>query len=249
MTNEALFLNTKKALAAALKEAMEKKPLSKVTVSELSTVCKINRKTFYYHFRDLYDLLKWMLEQETIEVIKNFDFIVNTEEAIRGEKHMIRNKKESLASAIVSIVLGVLLILLKNNVISIALTVFGVCLLISAILDFTHKMTNFGIIKAVVGACVLIFGWVFVNVALYLLAAAIIMIGLLQIVNLHKFVPVNFTATQKILMYVKPVATVIAGGCLLFNQGGTIAWVFILTGVLLVIEGVLELVLPNENGG
>ena len=57
MTNEEISLNTKKEFAAALKHAMEKKTLSKITVSELITECNVNRKTFYYHFKDIYDLL------------------------------------------------------------------------------------------------------------------------------------------------------------------------------------------------
>lgn len=83
MTNEEMSLKTKHSLAEALKNIMRTKKLSKITVSELITACNINRKTFYYHFQDIYDLLKWMLEQEAIEVVKNFDLIVNTEDAIR----------------------------------------------------------------------------------------------------------------------------------------------------------------------
>lgn len=83
MTNKELSLKTKSSLAAALKSSLEKKPLSKITVTELVSACKINRKTFYYHFDDIYALFKWMLEQEALEVIKNFDLIVNAEEAIR----------------------------------------------------------------------------------------------------------------------------------------------------------------------
>ena len=58
MKHEVTSLNTKKALAAALKELMTKKPLSKITVSDIISVCGVNRKTFYYHFQDIYDLLK-----------------------------------------------------------------------------------------------------------------------------------------------------------------------------------------------
>lgn len=81
MTNKELSFRTKQTLAEALKRAMVKKTLSKITVSELITDCNINRKTFYYHFQDIYALLKWTLEQEAIEVVKNFDLTVNTEEA------------------------------------------------------------------------------------------------------------------------------------------------------------------------
>lgn len=83
MKNEEISLLTKQKLALSLKRAMEKKPLSKVTVSELIKDCNINRNTFYYHFTDIYDLLKWMLEQEAIDVVKKIDLLIDTEEAIR----------------------------------------------------------------------------------------------------------------------------------------------------------------------
>lgn len=81
MKHEEISLNTKKALAEALKQAMKKKPFQKITVSELIAECHVNRKTFYYHFEDIYALLKWMFEQEAIEVVKHFDLLVDNEEA------------------------------------------------------------------------------------------------------------------------------------------------------------------------
>lgn len=82
MKHKEATLQTKTALAASLKKFMEKKPLGKITVSEIITDCNVNRKTFYYHFEDIYALLKWMLEQEAIEVVKNFDFLIDYEDAI-----------------------------------------------------------------------------------------------------------------------------------------------------------------------
>lgn len=105
MKNEEISLKTKQALTTALKKAMEKKPLSKVTVSELIKECNINRNTFYYHFANIYDLLKWMLEQEAIEVVKKIDLLVNIEEAIRfvmdyveENKHIINCAYDSMGS-------------------------------------------------------------------------------------------------------------------------------------------------------
>ncbi len=82
MKHEEISLNTKKALAEALKAAMQKKPFQKISVSELVQATNMNRKTFYYHFEDIYALLKWMLEEEAIDVIKHFDLLVDYEEAI-----------------------------------------------------------------------------------------------------------------------------------------------------------------------
>ena len=50
---------TKSLLAASLKELMEIKPVEKISIRELTEKCQFNRQTFYYHFEDIYDLLKW----------------------------------------------------------------------------------------------------------------------------------------------------------------------------------------------
>ena len=82
MKHEEISLNTKKALSDALKEAMKTKEFQKITVSELIQACNVNRKTFYYHFEDIYALLKWTFEEEAIEVVKHFNLLVDYEEAI-----------------------------------------------------------------------------------------------------------------------------------------------------------------------
>lgn len=82
MRHEITSLNTKKALAVSLKKLMQKKSFSKITVSEIISDCGVNRKTFYYHFDDIYALLKWMFENEAIEVVNKLNLCVNYEEAI-----------------------------------------------------------------------------------------------------------------------------------------------------------------------
>lgn len=55
---------TKKALAQALKECMKTKPLDKVSIGEICEKCGLNRKSFYYHFQDKYELVNWIYEME-----------------------------------------------------------------------------------------------------------------------------------------------------------------------------------------
>lgn len=99
MTNAELSLNTKRALATALKKIMETKTLSKITVSELIRECNVNRKTFYYHFEDIYALLKWMLEQEAFEVVKNFNWVDSTEDAFRFVMNYVDENKHIINCA------------------------------------------------------------------------------------------------------------------------------------------------------
>lgn len=50
---------TKSALEESLKRLLLKKPLDKITISDLTADCGISRMTFYYHFKDIYDLVEW----------------------------------------------------------------------------------------------------------------------------------------------------------------------------------------------
>lgn len=60
---------TKRALASSLKELMEEKPLSKITVKDVAERCGVNRHTFYYHFKDMYDLIEWIYTVETEKLV------------------------------------------------------------------------------------------------------------------------------------------------------------------------------------
>lgn len=51
---------TKNALAASMKKLMRQRPFEKISVSDICNDCGINRKSFYYHFQDKYDLVNWI---------------------------------------------------------------------------------------------------------------------------------------------------------------------------------------------
>ena len=153
------------------------------------------------------------------------------------------NQKENVASALGSILLGILLIVMKGKIITAAITLLAVFVIVGAIMDFVAGLVNYGIVKLVAGICILVFGWVFASLAFYILAAGIILMGLLQISSIKKTMPVNLTVGERF----QPGLMVVAGACLLFNQSGTIAWAFIATGVLLVINGIMTLVGANKT--
>ena len=49
---------TKIAIAYGLKELVKTKALNKITISDITEKCGINRQTFYYHFADMMDLIE-----------------------------------------------------------------------------------------------------------------------------------------------------------------------------------------------
>ena len=61
---------TKRALEASLKSLLLQKPLSKITVTDITEDCGINRMTFYYHFKDIYDLIEWSLLEDAKKALE-----------------------------------------------------------------------------------------------------------------------------------------------------------------------------------
>ena len=64
-------MKTDYRLALALKEMLAKMPLDSISVTSLSERCGISRKTFYYHFHDIYDLLTLLFLNEKVEGIQS----------------------------------------------------------------------------------------------------------------------------------------------------------------------------------
>lgn len=61
---------TKKALADSMKILMEKEEFSKISVADICNQCGMNRKSFYYHFKDKYDLVNWIFDVEFLAILE-----------------------------------------------------------------------------------------------------------------------------------------------------------------------------------
>lgn len=55
---------TKLALEASLKKLLLNKPIDKITINDLTGECGISRMSFYYHFKDIYDLVEWVCVED-----------------------------------------------------------------------------------------------------------------------------------------------------------------------------------------
>ena len=54
----------KAAIAEAVVRLLTERNVRKLTVKDIVEECHITRQTFYYHFEDIPQLFRWMLEQE-----------------------------------------------------------------------------------------------------------------------------------------------------------------------------------------
>lgn len=55
---------TKLALEASLKRLLLHKKIDKITIQDLTADCGISRMSFYYHFKDIYDLVEWVCVED-----------------------------------------------------------------------------------------------------------------------------------------------------------------------------------------
>ena len=65
---------TKRALVQALKKRMETQNFEKISISEICADCGLSRKSFYYHFKDKYELINWIYDTEFMEQALKTEF-------------------------------------------------------------------------------------------------------------------------------------------------------------------------------
>lgn len=85
---------TKKALSKALMEMLNDKPFDKIKVQDLTSMCGLTRNTFYYHFKDIYDLLSYTFVYEFSKLEKQYNENKNWEGGLeQGLKFIYHNRR------------------------------------------------------------------------------------------------------------------------------------------------------------
>lgn len=89
---------TKRALEASLKKMLLQKPIDKITINDITEDCGISRMTFYYHFKDIYDLVEWCCMEDAAKALDGKKTHSNWQEgflqifeAVRENKPFIMN--------------------------------------------------------------------------------------------------------------------------------------------------------------
>lgn len=89
---------TKNALANALKQLMRTKPFAKVYVGDIVSLCGVNRQTFYYHFKDKFDLARWIFETETAQFLNDVSSLEEWQHGLCGLcRYLQENKRYYLS--------------------------------------------------------------------------------------------------------------------------------------------------------
>ena len=162
-------------------------------------------------------------------------------------------KTSAIISALMTLGLGVLFVLLKSRVVDVAITVIGVVLLVVGIIDLIGKHIVAGVIKTALGVAVLSFGLgaLIKNLALLILGIVLLIYGILELVKrlLALIKRGGKRIWAKVLGIVESALWVVGAIFLLTNTGTAVDWVIIAVGVLFIIDGVIGLVaaLASKN--
>ena len=76
--------NTKQVIGDTFREMLQTIPLNKLTVSDIAQRCGVSRMTFYYYFEDIYDLIRWICQEEGSRVIGSCLHYENWAESLRA---------------------------------------------------------------------------------------------------------------------------------------------------------------------
>lgn len=85
---------TKNLIKKEFVKLLEEKSFNSITISMLSERCEINRNTFYYHYDDIYTLVKEILSDEIKKVNQEFNTSFSWEKSlIIASSFLLENKK------------------------------------------------------------------------------------------------------------------------------------------------------------
>ena len=86
---------TKRALEASLKKLLLQKPLNKITINDITEDCGVNRMTFYYHFKDIYDRVEWSCLEDARKALEAGAVCIVTERplGLPGEVQVASGRK------------------------------------------------------------------------------------------------------------------------------------------------------------
>ena len=147
---------------------------------------------------------------------------------------MSKKIDSNLFSAILYILIGVLLVIFRSRTIGLAMTIVGLVFIVSGILELVKKNFAGGAVSLIIGAAVLVLGWLAAAVVLLVLGLLIALKGVVALINELKKKQVS------VLGILFPTLTVIVGLGIAF--GNALDLIIVICGIILALDGVLGLI-------
>ena len=147
---------------------------------------------------------------------------------------MAKKRNNELISALLYIILGVLLVVFKSQTLGWAMTIAGIFFVISGALDLIRQNYAGGAVSLIIGIAILVLGWLAVEIVLLVLGILIAFKGIVALLAIFK------RKHNNALDVLFPVLTIAAGLMLAFGNN-SLDIMIVITGVLLIIDGILGL--------
>ena len=77
----------------AEKDCCFKRPLNKITINDITEDCGVNRMTFYYHFKDIYDLVDWIMVEDAAKALEGRQSFENWTDAFLDILRQVQDNK------------------------------------------------------------------------------------------------------------------------------------------------------------
>lgn len=148
------------------------------------------------------------------------------------------NKSEKVISSVFTIALGVLLIVMKDEMLSVFMTILGVALIVIGFIELLQKNVPPAVFKIVFGGLIILFGWTIVTAVVYITAALVLIVGILALYDCLRYKLKCAQGLELIRALAMPAVCILIGVILFFNKW---EWIFVLAGILTVLEGGLIL--------
>ena len=150
-------------------------------------------------------------------------------------------KSEKIILAVFVMFIGVVLVAIKGKFIGILATVVGGGLIVLAVVDILQGGVPPALVKAVSGALVILCGWVAVRAVIYVIAAALLIVGALLLYDKIKRGVKCSLVWQIACEYAVPSLCAIIGFLLFFHSVEWMNVIFVISGILTLLEGGLIL--------
>ena len=105
---------TKEIIARTFTELLDEKPMSKITVKDIVEHCGVNRNTFYYHFRDIPDVVEFILKKKWDEILEAPQERTSITECVEEMAALIRENRKIMLNVYRSVKRDTFLIYLND---------------------------------------------------------------------------------------------------------------------------------------
>lgn len=149
---------------------------------------------------------------------------------------MIKKQRFNLASPLLYILLGALLVIFKAQMLNWAMTFAGLFFLLIGLIDLIKGRAPSGIVNLAIAAIIIILGWTIMDVVLRVLGVLVAAKGVMDLIAVMKF------KKKKILAIVFAAITIAIGVMLALTPDNVLSTVMKFAGILLIIDGIIGLI-------